>query len=282
MSEQAQEIEQAKIRWREKVDSFGYQSKFKHLSLINGWRKGELHTFIAGKGEGKSTLIRAWILEMLANKKKVYVRLSEEPAQDFRDSLLMFMGRESAYLADNLLIDSEMDFHDESQIDIDYKNIRKGYLEDLDYKIKEFGADYFIYDNFTTGIMSRKKFLEERLAIELRTLAHINQIPVIVAAHTSKGFKKLSFATGDDIRGNMMLSNTAAYIITLTTFWDLSEPIAVLFWDKARHHSAANKKLFQLHFCKNLKTYISDTTLPMDEYFKKRQTSFSNNKKAQR
>lgn len=281
MIDQAVEIEEAKARWKDKVDSFGYQSKFKHLSLINGWRKGELHTFIAGKGEGKSTLIRAWILEMLANKKKVYVRLSEEPAQDFRDSLLLFMGKESSYLASNLLIDSEMDFHDKAQSDIDYKDIRKGYLEDLDYKIKEFGADYFIYDNFTTGILSRKKFLEESLAIELRSLAHINQIPVIVAAHTSKGFKKLSFATGDDIRGNMMLSNTAAYIITLTTFWDVSEPYAVLFWDKARHHSAANKKLFQLHFSKEFKTYISDTTLTMDEYFKKRQEAFTN-KKGQR
>jgi hypothetical protein len=263
------EVEQAKARRYEKINKKEFLSRFNHVDAINGWRNGELHTFVAGKGEGKSTLIRAWILEMLASGKKVFVRLSEEPAEDFRDALLSFMGKESAKLIDNLLIDSELDMHDEAEKNIDYKNIREGYINNLDYKIKEFGADVLIYDNFTTGILSRKKFLEEALAVELRTIAMVNDIPVIVAAHTAKGFKKITFANGDDIRGNMMLVNTAAYVLTLTTFWDHSPALAVLFWDKARNHTQANKSLYSIAFDKTLNTYTKDQELRIDDFFDK-------------
>lgn len=279
MIDHKSQVAEAKVRWSEKVDGCDFESKFNHLKAVNGWRRGELHTFIAGKGEGKSTLIRAWILELLACGKRVFIRLSEEPAQDFKDSLMVFMGDASAHLLENLFVDSEMDFHDESQSNIDFKNIRAGYLDDLDYRIKDFRADVFIYDNFTTGVLSRKKFLEERLAIELRSIAHVNQIPVIVAAHTSKGFKKLSFVTGDDIRGNMMLANTAAYIITLTTFWDLSPPVAVLFWDKARHHSKANKQLFKIAFDKRFNIFTGDHSLPMESFFEINSDRFRKGKK---
>ena len=229
-----------------------FRSKFAHLMIHNGFRPCELHTFIAEKGGGKSTLVRAWVVELLAQGKKVYIRLSEEYAQSYRDDIVTFFSEATGEMTKNLFIDSELE--------LPPKELGPGYMAALKARIIRSGAQILILDNFTTSDLSRTTpAAQERLAVELRRLAHDSDIPVIVVAHTEKGFdKNRGIATGDNIRGNMTLSNTAGYIYTLTVYHSLPGKPTVLFIDKARHHPEANKRIFFLTYDQQLSTYTRD------------------------
>jgi hypothetical protein len=250
------EYEKAKARNADTVDKKFFTSRFTHLQSHNGFRPGELHTFIAEKGGGKSTLVRAWIVDCLLQGKKVLLRLSEDRTQTYRDSLILYLREGGVKYLDNLIIDSE--------IELPTNQLGGNYINALRAKIIKTSADIFILDNFTTSVLSRSRPAEqEQYAVTLRQIAMDSEIPVIVVAHTEKGFnKKRGIATGDNIRGNMTLSNTAAYVYTLTIFHELSDKPTFLFIDKARHHSNANKKLFKLNFKDN--TYEDDKPATFD------------------
>lgn len=254
MTQKQELLERVRLR----KDEVYFRSRFKHISSHNGFRPEELHTFIAEKGGGKSTLMRAWVVDCLIQKKRVFIRLSEESSEAYRDDIQMFFDQDSYHFLDNLVVDSELDLRPE--------DLGSDYVEALDQKIKEFGADILVLDNFTTSVLSRAAIhKQEDFAIQLRKLASRNAIPVIVAAHTEKGFKRTQVATGDNIRGNMILSNTAAYIYTLTIFHDQPGRPAVLLIDKARHHSAANKKLFLLEYDQKLSAYTTDKPMEFSD-----------------
>lgn len=237
-------------RAKDNVEIKHFRSRFKHLQAHNGFRLGELHTFIAEKGGGKSTLMRAWITDCLLDGKKVFLRLSEEKSQTYRDSIVIGMGPEADKYINNLVIDSENE--------LSKSQMGSNYMEHLTAKIIKTGAELFVLDNFTTSVLSRANpAKQEEYAADLRQIAMDSNIAVLVAAHTEKGFnKKRGIATGDNIRGNMTLSNTAAYIYGLTIFHDLPERPSVLLIDKARYHSQANKKLFLLEYSQD--TYLRD------------------------
>lgn len=236
-----------------------FNSRFAHLNIHNGFRPGELHTFIAEKGGGKSTLVRAWVLELLAQGKRVYIRLSEEYPQAYRDEIAARFTPDTAHLLKNLVIDSELELPPEE--------MGSRYVDALNARIIRADAQIFLLDNFTTSDLSRATPRgQEESTVKLRRLAHDADIPVLIVAHTEKGFtKKRGVATGDNIRGNMTLSNTAAYIYTLTVFFELPGQPAVLFIDKARHHTEANKKLFMLRYDHQHRSYVSDHPAAADE-----------------
>ena len=245
-------ISEAKERQADRKHVAYFNSRFAHLNIHNGFRPCELHTFIAEKGGGKSTLVRAWVVEMLAQQKKVYIRLSEEYTQSYRDDILSFFTDQHEQLTENLFIDSELE--------LTQKELGANYVTALRARIVRSGAQILILDNFTTSDLSRNSpTTQERLAVDLRRLAYDADIPVIVVAHTEKGFNKSrGIATGDNIRGNMTLSNTAGYIYTLTVFHNVTGKPSVLFIDKARHHSEANKRVFLLTYDPQLSTYTKD------------------------
>lgn len=246
------EIKAAQERSEERRHKVYFNSKFAHLNIHNGFRPCELHTFIAEKGGGKSTLVRAWVVEMLAQNKKVYIRLSEEYTQSYRDEILGFFTKEFEHLVENLIIDSELE--------LTKQELGRNYVAALNARLIRSGAQILIIDNFTTSDLSRNTPRDqEQFAVDLRRLAYDSDIPVIIVAHTEKGFNKnRGVATGDNIRGNMTLSNTAAYIYTLTVFHNLPGKPSVLFIDKARHHPAANKKYFLLTYEIQMATYVKD------------------------
>lgn len=253
------DIEEAKKRHEDRKYNVYFNSRFSHLGMHFGFRPCELHTFIAEKGGGKSTLVRAWVVEMLAQGKRVYIRLSEEYVESYRDEILGFFTKEFAHLVDNLIIDSELE--------LSKNELGSQYLGALKARLIRSNAHILILDNFTTSDLSRTtpKF-QEQSAVDLRRLAYDSDIPVIVVAHTEKGFNKnRGIATGDNIRGNMTLSNTAAYIYTLTVFHNLPNKPSVLFIDKARHHPEANKKFFLLTYDPQLSTYTKDCILPFED-----------------
>jgi archaellum biogenesis ATPase FlaH len=242
---------EAKKRTIERRDTVHFRSRFKHLNCHNGFRPGELHTLIGEKGGGKSSFIRAWVLELLVQHKHVYIRLSEEYSQDYRDHILSFLNEETAFFAKYLTVDSELE--------LPQREMQSDYVGLLDMKIKAAKADVFIFDNFTTSVLSSRSPTEQQLsAVALRNMAGKNNIPVIVAAHTEKKFKKGEMTTGDNIRGNATLVNTASYIYTLTIWHDKPGKPTVVYIDKARHHPMANKARFLLEFDIAVGAYKAD------------------------
>jgi hypothetical protein len=234
-----------------------FKSFFKHLNDHNGFRCGELHLLVGPKGGGKSTLFRDWILESVRQGKKVYVRLSEDKRLDYVDEIAKFFNDNEGQIFKNLYVESDLDLTDDE---------KKDYLGDLEMKVKNRGADIIFYDNFTTSILTRQGILAEaENALKLRSLADKLEVPVVVAAHTQKSYRGDSVASGDDVRGNATLANVAAYIYGLTVFYKLPTRPTVLFIDKARHHSASNKKHYKLVFNPASESYVKDSELsPVD------------------
>ena len=247
------EISELKERNKNRKKQVVFKSLFKHLNDHNGFRCGELHLLVGPKGGGKSTLFRDWILESVRQGKKVYVRLSEDKRLDYMDEIAKFFNDNEGDLFKNLRIESDLDITDDE---------KQSYLDDLEMKVKNFNADIIFYDNFTTSILTRQGILAEaENALKLRSLADKLEVPVVVAAHTQKSYRGDSVASGDDVRGNATLANVAAYIYGLTVFYKLPSKPSVLFTDKARHHSASNKKYYKLTFNPASESFVKDADL---------------------
>jgi energy-coupling factor transporter ATP-binding protein EcfA2 len=250
-------LEESKQRNQERKLSQKFPTQYCHLGDHFGFRPGELHALIGPKGGSKSTLFRTWIAECVFHKKNVYCRLSEERSIDYQDEIVE---RLSQVLPDvdglpNLMIDSEMELM--------YDQHGAQYFDDLKIQLRNFRADILFLDNFTTSELSDCNVqIQGQNAKKLRFLAEKLRIPVVVATHTVKGFKSNSIASGDDSRGSMTLVNTAAYVYSINVFFEHPQRPAILFTDKARHHSEANKKHYLLNYNEKLGFYSSDKRIP--------------------
>lgn len=249
------DLESARRRNKERKDFIHFPSTMSHLRDHNGFRPGELHTLVGVKGGGKSTMFKTWINECIFNAKRVYVRLSEEKAQDYQDDIVECLGRVMDVNGlDSIKVDSELELsHDQHG---------NQYFDDLRIQLRNFRADILFFDNFTTSELSDcPVMLQGKNAKALRNLAQKLRIPVIVATHTVKGFKSNTIATGDDSRGSMTLVNTAAYVYSVNVIFGHSKKPTVLFVDKARHHADSNKSFYQLEYNKKVGIFVEDKKL---------------------
>lgn len=245
-------LEESKRRNMERKEFIFFPSTLNHLRDHNGFRPGELHMLIGVKGGGKSTLLRSWICEALFNEKRVYIRLSEEKSQDYLDEIIENLGR-------TLDVNGMSSIKVDSELELDHDQHGAQYFDDLILQLRNFKADILFFDNFTTSELSDSSVLVQgQNAKKLRNIAQKLMIPVIVASHTSKGFKTNTIATGDDSRGNMTLANTAAYIYSVNVFFGHADKPTVLFVDKARHHSSSNKSLYLLTYSDQVGLFIKD------------------------
>lgn len=252
-------LEESKQRNEARKNFIYFPSNLYHLRDHNGFRPGELHMLVGLKGGGKSTLFRSWICESLFHDKKVYVRLSEEKAQDYQDEIIENLGRVMDVDGlENLKIDSE--------IELGADHLGGQYFEELKLRARNFSADIIFLDNFTTSELSDGSVqLQGKNAKALRMLAMKLNLPIIVATHTIKGFKNTSIASGDEARGNMTLANTAAYIYSVNVFFSHPKRPTVVFVDKARHHSDSNKSFYELTYDKGLSLFVNDKKLSRSE-----------------
>lgn len=243
-------------RNRKRKNDILFASNLSHLRDHNGFRPGELHMLVGVKGGGKSTLFRSWICEAIHNMKKVYIRLSEEKSQDYQDEIVENLGKV-------MDVDGLSTLKVDSELSLAHDQHGAQYFDDLKINLRNFKADILFFDNFTTSELSDCNVqVQGKNAKELRNIAQKLNIPVVVATHTQKGFNANSIASGDDSRGNMTLANTAAYIYSINVLFGHPSKPAILFVDKARHHSESNKAYYQLTYEKKFGLFVKDEKVP--------------------
>ena len=210
-----------------------------------GFRCGELHTFIAPKGGGKSTLSRTIISELIYGGQKILLYLSEEKAEKYLLELneklrVMYKNDQDKIerVLDKLTVVSELSI--ENEIDC------TDWLKRIEYIIEEKEIDLFVFDNFTTSFLG-ELFVnkQSQLLRDLKKMAEAQDIPVLVFFHTAKGSSNKLF-NGDDVRGSATAVNIGSYNYVLFYFRNINE--CFLMNEKARYHRYANGKIYRLKF----------------------------------
>jgi archaellum biogenesis ATPase FlaH len=239
------------------IDTVYFKSNFKHLQDHNGHRPGELAALIGSKGSGKSTLLRSWILETLLLKKKTFLHLSEEVAPKY----LMPIGKALiGVLKNKEAAQDHLNYlHTQSEKHFDNQYEQTEMITGLEYRIREFGAELVIIDNFTTSVMSRQGVSKEaEYAQKLTFLAEKLNVPIIVVCHTTKAFKNTGIASGEDIRGNASMANTAGIVYTVNSKLDSTEKPSFILVDKSRYHGKAHKSIYRLQYDATDRVFYQD------------------------
>lgn len=240
-----------------------FPSSFNHLKDHCGFRPGILHVLIGPKGGGKSSLIKSWLLELLSQKRRVFLHLSEESTKQYLMAVVKALDSnvknhdaiEEA--TQGLVVQSENSFDNQYQ--------QKEMISSLEYDLRSAEAEILFIDNFTTSVMSRQGIGAEAEEItKLRALAEKLNIPVIIIAHTSKDYRNKEIAIGENVRGNMTISNTGAIIYTINSKLDHPEQPTVVLVDKSRYHSKAHKSYYRIQFDKTDGIYYQDTKISLE------------------
>jgi len=241
----------------EGFDKVGFKSNFSHLMDHNGFRCGELHNLIGPKGGGKSSLVRTWLLETLLQGKKPFLHLSEETPEKYLVPIYRALRNvlkddfKAKDFLNNISVQSEKSF------DNQYQKIEL--VDKLEYRVRETGSDIVFHDNFTTSIMSLQGVSKEaEYAHKMSHLAEKLNKPIIVLSHTAKQFKNTTYATGEDVRGNATLPNTASVVYVINSLLSHPEKPSFVLVDKSRYHSKANKQVYRIQYDSKDGIFYSD------------------------
>jgi hypothetical protein len=241
-------------------------SRFEFLNSHAGLRSAEVSTIIAPYGGGKSTLVRTIQLELMQQHVTTYTFLSEERVDYYAcplNSAVLKMTKDNEEAAHtylkNALFQSQLDLkREKKRLDV--------FIKDLEDAIITYGVEVVIFDNFTTSFMGRAPIDRQAEAVEqFKELAARYNISFILVVHTMKGtniYKDI--VTGESVRGNATTTNIGSYNYVLTTYFRLKVPRSFVTIDKARYHSGANKKVFELEFDSETGLFCNDRASSFD------------------
>jgi hypothetical protein len=222
-----------------------FKSHLKVFSDHNGFVKGELHTLIGTKGSGKSTWSRTMLTDLVYQEKKVFLYLSEENKIKYlsglNDLFLEYAKTEDRLreIMDNIVVMSELSEGPETR-----DSIMKKITEVVEYC----SIEIIIFDNFTTSFLSELNIsVQSETLRQFKRMAVANDIPVIMFFHTGKlaDPKRLD---GDNVRGSATAVNIGSYNYLVTQFMDGTTLRNFIYTEKARYHSLANKKMYELTY----------------------------------
>jgi adenylate kinase family enzyme len=240
-----------------------FKSGLQIFSDHNGFRNGEVHTFIGTKGCGKSTWAKTLLSEIVWNDKSALLYISEES----RDKYVLNLNRmfrlnsktslrAKEYL-DNIITVSEM------EISISEGEHFFGLMEKL---IDDCELDIFIFDNFTTTFLSELHISEQsKILRRFKEIAIKKNIPVVIFFHTSKNVdpRKLD---GDSVKGSGTAINIGSYNYVLYQHKDTSTIRNFIHTEKARYHNKANKKVYEVMYNYDLGTFTGCKQITMQDY----------------
>lgn len=248
---------------QDEMNNTYFKSGLDVFSDHNGFRRGEVHTFVGTKGSGKSTWAKTLLSEMAWSEKGVLLYISEEDTEKYVLALnRMFRLNKSTALEtkrylDNIIILSEMEASITEQ---------ETFFNHVEEVIKACEIDAFVFDNFTTAFLSELNINEQsRLLRKFKEIAIKYNIPVILFFHTSKNTdpRKLD---GDSIRGSATAINIGSYNYVIYQHKDTSAIRNFIHTEKARYHNKANKKVYEVMYNYDLGIFTKCSKITMQDY----------------
>ena len=243
-----------------------FKSKLRCFNDHKGLRRGEVHTIVGPKGGGKSTFIRTIICEALQSDKLVYCFLSEESPDIYTYPIFRAFNKFTNKPEVTNEFMKKLHFESQLELEVELRNPIK-FLTRLRSLIFDGIYDLVILDNFTTSFFGRLPIQQQGWVVEqLKEIAVEYAIPVVLVNHTAKGVDiNKQLIDGDDVRGNATTINIGSYNYLIATYFRLKEPRAFVITDKARYHKAANKRVYELVFDKELEIFTYDRISSYEE-----------------
>jgi archaellum biogenesis ATPase FlaH len=235
-----------------------FKSNLDSLDGVGVAPKGELTTIIGPKGNGKSAFVKSILYQAALQNVKTLIILSEEKTHIYKkpvaEIVVATLGEERAkeHLS-KLLYTSILDWQEETKA-------LDSFLARLEETVKENAIEFVILDNFTTSFLGRLRIdMQGKAAEKIREFAGYHDLSFMVVCHTVKGINPhQQLITGEDVRGNSTITNTAAYVYVLSTLFKCSPPRAFLHIDKARYYPDFNQTFWELRYDKQLGVYTED------------------------
>lgn len=233
-----------------------FHSKLGFPNSTNGFRRGNMHLFIAGTGGGKSTLTRSLIKDVLfnpLNNPTVCLWLSEESVQEYKT-----LFAQGAPCHDRLLnteVYSEQDNPEVSEL---------LFFEWLDMM----KPDIFIYDNITTSRFYSDKKPDQQSAFALKlknAIKRLNCAALIIAhADSQQTSQRGGLLDINNIRGSKTLVNLTEFAYLVQTFKTPKHTHSTLRIVKSRSQNVVHDT-YLLNFDPRTMSYISDTAIPFEK-----------------
>ena len=253
-----------------------YPSRFLFLMCHYGLRVKELSVLLAPTGAGKSTLSKSITLEISENY-PVLQYLTEEDPEMYglllnRTARKIYDGDKAARCLANIKTVSELE--------ISYNGVGQQKVSEFKERIinyvKSNKVKAIIFDNFSTSVFSDvAPDIQAKAFKTLKEVAHSLNIAILVLIHPTKTASSTKHELcSEDIRGNSAIKNIASYIYILKNCFNLDPKRAFIKVEKARNHSRAAGKYFELEFeylDQDLGYYKSDKFVSRDyalEFYK--------------
>jgi archaellum biogenesis ATPase FlaH len=252
-----------RLRVRQGLESGGFKTGLRAFDHHGGFQRGELHTFVGGKGIGKSTMTRSIIAPLLNQGKDIILLISEERRSkylyDLNNNMLRVCKTEEKLksLMEHLLVVSELEMNPLNEDEV------MDFIREI---LKESEAQMFIFDNFTTSHLS-EVFINKQSSMlrGLKRIADQLDIPVLVFFHTSK-MADPNLLNGDNVRGSATAINIGSYNYVMNQVYFEGELRNFLFVEKARYHSKSNKKFYEMKYNPQVGMFVDCNEYYVEDY----------------
>ncbi len=251
------------IKEKKDLEQSEFRSGLRVFRDHNGFRKGELHTFIGTKGSGKSTWSKTINSEIVYNNKSVLLYISEENRAKYVYSInasMRLMKKSEEQIKDyleNIIVVSELD---------EKMTTPQEFFDHVRYLIKTLELDIFILDNFTTSFLSELPInIQSKVLRDLKKLADELDIPILVFFHTGK-LKKGSELDGDNVRGSGTGVNIGSYNYLIVQIGSGDGLRNFVFTEKARYHSKANKQMYEMKYDHRVGMFVGCEKFSMEAF----------------
>ena len=234
-----------------------FKSNLGFVNSTNGFRRGNMHLFIAGSGAGKSTLVRTVLRDLIFQKDNtpsICVWLSEETVNEYKTLFSAAVASNEKLLSTNAY--SEQDHQDTREM---------FFFEWIDM----LRPDVLIYDNITTS-----KFYEglnpkeqARFASKLKNALKKNNCVGIIIAHadSQQSNQKGGMLDINNIRGAKTIVNLTEFAYLFQTFKTEARIHSILRIAKSRSQDIVHDT-YALNYNPIIKSYQTDTAIPFAQF----------------
>jgi hypothetical protein len=243
--------------FEESLKEVHFHSKFGFANSTRGFRKGNLHLFIAGTGGGKSTIVRSLVRDILfhpENNPIIGFWFSEESVKEY--IMLLSQGLPSS---ERLLRTEAFSEQDNPQVK------EKDFFEWLNV-VK---PHVLIFDNITTSKFYEGKGYEAQAAFaaKLKTAIKAINCACLVVAHSDsqQTSQKGGMLDINNIRGAKTICNLCEFAYLVQGIATEKDKYTVIRVAKSRSQNIVHDT-YLLQYNPHTFSYMTDTAIPFKRF----------------